>query len=85
MACITLFARPMAMATTQLERVIQQESESTWQLNATVEPKSLSMSWVVVTDSNGGRKLRMQWVPSADSADGACAIGTFNIPLISPA
>jgi len=67
MACITLFARPMAMATTQLERVIQQESESTWQLNATMEPKSLSMSWVVVTDSNGGRKLRMQWVPSADS------------------
>jgi len=67
MACITLFAQPMAMATTQLERVIQQESESTWQLNATVEPKSLSMSWVVVTDSNGGRKLRMQWVPSADS------------------
>ena len=66
MACITLFAQPMAMATTQLERVIQQESESTWQLNATVEPKSLSMSWVVVTDSNGGRKLRMQWVPSAD-------------------
>jgi len=67
MACITLFARPMAMATTQLERVIQQESESTWQLNATVETKSLSMSWVVVTDSKGGRKLRMQWVPSADS------------------
>jgi len=67
MACITLFAQPMAMATTQLERVIQQESESTWQLNATVEPKSLSMSWVVVTDSNGGRTLRMQWVPSADS------------------
>ncbi len=67
MACITLFAQPMAMATTQLARVIQQESESTWQTNATVEPKSLSMSWVVVTDSNGGRKLRMQWAPSADS------------------
>lgn len=66
MACITLFAQPMAMATTQLARVIHYEDASTSQLASNVERKSLSMSWVVVTDNCGNRKLQIQWAPSED-------------------
>jgi hypothetical protein len=66
MACITLFAQPMAMATTQLVRVLHYEHASTSHLEGTVERKPLSMSWVVVTDTDDGRTLRMQWTPSAD-------------------
>lgn len=64
MACIT-FAQPMAMATTQLARVIHYEHAQAWQLQDNVERNALSMSWVVVTDENGSRKLQMQWTPSA--------------------
>jgi hypothetical protein len=66
MACITLFEQPMAMATTQLARVIHYENVSSYQLEDHMEHESLSMSWVVVTDSHGNRKLQIQWVPSED-------------------
>ncbi len=66
MACITLFAQSLAMATTQLARAVHYEVASNAQPERTVERKSLSMSWVVVTDSNGNRKLQIQWAPSAD-------------------
>jgi hypothetical protein len=56
----------MAIATTQLARVIHCDSASTWQLEGTVERQPLSMSWVVVTDSDGSRKLHIEWTPSAD-------------------
>jgi hypothetical protein len=52
MTCMTLFAQPVAMATTQLVREIQH--------------KSLRMSWVVVTDERGQRRLRMRWVVVQD-------------------
>jgi hypothetical protein len=29
--------------------------------------KTLRMNWVVVTDSNGGRQLRMQWTSSEEN------------------
>ena len=64
MACITLTA-PMAMATTQLARVIHYEDASTQQVESRVERTPLRMSWVVATDSDGKRKLQMQWTPSA--------------------
>jgi hypothetical protein len=67
MACITLYAQPLAMATTQLARAVHYKVAPNAQLERTVERKSLSMSWVVVTDSNGNRKLQIQWAPSADS------------------
>ena len=53
MACITLFATRVAMATTQLARVIHCEGVSTPQLVSNVERNSVRMSWVVVTDSAG--------------------------------
>jgi len=64
MACITLFA-PVAMATTQLSRVTHYEDASTLQVESNVERTPLRMSWVVATDSDGNRKLQMQWTPSA--------------------
>jgi hypothetical protein len=66
MACITLFALPLAMATTQLARAIHHEDALTSPWISNVERKSLSMSWVVVTDNNGNRQLQIQWTPSED-------------------
>jgi len=65
MACVTLFA-PMAMATIELARAIHCEDAWTGQFDSNVERTSLRMSWVVVTDSSGNRKLQVQWVPSAN-------------------
>lgn len=61
MACITLFAAPMAMATTQLARVIRYDDTSTGQPEENPARNSLRMNWVVVTDTNGKRALRMEW------------------------
>jgi len=60
MACITL-AAPLAMATTQLTNVAFCETASTWQPEAVRQRKPLHLSWVVVTDECGQRRLRMRW------------------------
>jgi hypothetical protein len=65
MACITLLAQPMAMATTQLARVIRCDVSAPWQEQNT-ERQPLRMNWVVVTGKNGSRALRMQWVADKD-------------------
>ena len=65
MACMTLFAQPMAMATTQLARVIHYQ-DAFEQLEGNLDRNSLRMSWVVVTDGDGCQRLEMQWTPSAD-------------------
>lgn len=64
MACITLFAQPVAMATTQLARVFHYQDALTSPWISNVERRPLSMSWVVVTDNHGNRNLQIQWVPS---------------------
>jgi hypothetical protein len=66
MACMTLFAPPMTMATTKLARVIYCEDAADWKFESSVERNPISMSWVVVTDNDGSRSLQMQWKPSAD-------------------
>jgi hypothetical protein len=73
MTCMALFAQPLAMATTQLERVLHYENAFSRQVEDTLMAtekarKPLRLSWVVVTDTDGNRKLRMQWTvtPSAD-------------------
>ena len=63
MACMTLIA-PLAMATTQLESAIRYEDASTWQAPGT-NRIPLRMSWVVATDGDGNRTLRMNWEESA--------------------
>jgi len=66
MACLTLLAQPMAMATTQLARVIRYEVSVPW-LEQNTGRQPLRMNWVVVTGKSGSRRLRMQWM-----ADGDC-------------
>lgn len=64
MACMTVFAPTMAMATTQLARVVRYEEFASWQMKGDSERASLRMNWVVVTDENGNRKLSIQWAPA---------------------
>jgi len=66
MTCLTAFAEPMTMPTTQLTGVIQYEDAASWQLEGNSECKPLRMSWVVVTDNDGRRQLRMQWELAAE-------------------
>ena len=61
MACMTLFAQPMAMATTELVRAVPREAVSR-QKYAGATRSTVRMSWVVVTDSEGRKQLRMEWV-----------------------
>lgn len=61
MACMTLTAQTLAMATTELTHVAHEECASTWHFENIVEHTPLRMSWVVVTDSKGKRQLRMRW------------------------
>jgi len=61
MACMTLFAQPMAMETTQLAPVIPYEVSAPWQEQSS-ERQPLRMNWVVVTGKDGSRSLRAQWV-----------------------
>jgi hypothetical protein len=66
MACMTLLAQPVAMATTQLAREICYEVSVPQQEQETGR-QPLRMNWVVVTGKNGSRALRMQW-----AVDGNC-------------
>jgi hypothetical protein len=62
MAGMTLFAQPMAMATTQLAYVVQYDAASPSQFDGNVErSRALHMSWVVVTDGEGKPQLCMRW------------------------
>jgi hypothetical protein len=65
MACMTSLAQPMAMATTQLARVIRYEASAPWQIHNTGR-QPLRMNWVVVTAKNGSRGLHMQWTAAED-------------------
>jgi hypothetical protein len=61
MACMTLFAPSMAMATTQFTRTILCEVSAPCQFELTTNRHPLRLSWVVVTDDNGSQHLRMAW------------------------
>ena len=61
MTCVTVFAEPMAMPTTQLTGVIQRADAASRQLESNAGRKPLRMSWVVVTDNHGRRQLRLHW------------------------
>jgi hypothetical protein len=65
MACMTLLATPVAMATTQLARVIRYEVSAPWQ-QQNPDRQPLRMNWVVVTGKNGRRTLRMRWTAVED-------------------
>jgi len=65
MACMTLVAPSVTMATTQLARVVRCEPAVPAQYGGTTEHTPLRMSWVVVTGKDGAARLRMRWTESA--------------------
>ena len=66
MACITMLAPPVTMATTQLRQGIVREVFAPIHFERNREQHSPRMNWVVVTDNDGSRRLRMNW-----TADGS--------------
>jgi|HubBroStandDraft_4_1064222.scaffolds.fasta_scaffold420567_1 hypothetical protein len=66
MACMTLLASPMAMATTQFARAFRYEESAPWPEQYTGR-QPLRMSWVVVTGKNRSRVLRMQRAEDEDN------------------
>jgi hypothetical protein len=64
MACITIPAPPMAMATTQLMRETACELLAQVRSESNIERQSLRLNWVVVTGNNGS-SLRAQWTIEA--------------------
>ena len=60
MGCITLTALPATMPTTELTRAVIHEVSTPW-LPQHADCKPVRMNWVVVTDKNGKRFLRMHW------------------------
>lgn len=74
MTCRIAFAETTAMATTQLARtipgrMIQCEHAAPRHSNGNGERK-LRMSWVVVTDNHGRRRLQIRW-SSTESTNGS--------------
>jgi len=67
MACLCVFAPPTAMAATQLARTLRYEDSTSWPTDGNLEVSPLRLSWVVVTDASGNRRLRMQWEPAQNS------------------
>jgi hypothetical protein len=61
MASITMFAPSMAMATTQLTREAVRAVFAPVRFESSRAPHAPRMNWVVVTDENGRRRLRMNW------------------------
>jgi hypothetical protein len=61
MASIITFPRSAAMATTHFVPAVEYAETPACHINGTAERKTVSLSWVVVTDDNGVRQLRMRW------------------------
>jgi hypothetical protein len=61
MACVIPFTQPAAMATTQLARTIECHEACSRPATHNVMQNPLRMSWVVVTDRDGKRKLQIHW------------------------
>ncbi len=62
----TLIAQEATMATTQLLRTAVSEFRWPTPAEQKADFKPLSMNWVVVTDENGNRRLKMQWRADLD-------------------
>jgi hypothetical protein len=66
MACIALFANPLAMTTTHFTRAACHGEISRWQPEVHTDFRPLSMNWVVVVDKNGSRHLGVNWAADKD-------------------
>jgi hypothetical protein len=65
MACTMQFAPAVAMAATQVARVVRVEELATQQFERVTERAFLRANWVAVTDG-GNQTLQMRWTLSAD-------------------
>ena len=61
MCCMALMLQPAAMATTQFDRPLCLENSQTEFDGQIAGRPQLSMSWVVVTEGDGKRHLRIRW------------------------
>jgi hypothetical protein len=69
MACMSLLTPSVAMTTTQFTRAIPYRVPALGrEQNADTQP--LRMNWIVVTDRNGRRSLRMRWLHSGTVTHG---------------
>jgi hypothetical protein len=61
MTCCTIaFEKTLAMPTTQFARAIQYEDAASWPSGRITE-HTPRMSWIVVTDNDGNRRLQIKW------------------------
>jgi hypothetical protein len=67
LCCTTLMIHRVAMATTQVARTTCHEFSWERQEEQTAEFRPVRMNWVVVTDENGLRHLRIRWGRSEDN------------------
>ena len=67
MCCTTLSVREATMATTELTRAARCEVYWPRPAKQEAEQRALRMNWVVVTDGNGQRQLRMCWRADASN------------------
>jgi len=67
MCCITMIAQDLTMATKQLMRAAA--CKVCWPGHDSVrtEFRPPRMNWVVVTDENHNRRMKMCWAPSAET------------------
>lgn len=61
MCCAILTATETTMSTTQLMRAVCFDACSLQKRERETQSRHLRMNWVVVTDANGNRRLKMNW------------------------
>jgi hypothetical protein len=66
MSCATLTAQETTMPTTQLMRAACYDVCWPMKAEQEIHRQALRMNWVVVTDANGDRRLKMSWRADRD-------------------
>jgi len=65
MSCITLTILDAMMTTTELMPAVSRENNTPW-LPQNTGQKPVRMNWVVVTESDGTQRLRLNWNAAQD-------------------
>jgi len=73
------------MMTTPFAQTARHEIFEVWPVSFTAERKQpLSMSWVVVTDEDGNRRLRMSWTAAEPQPGEEDNVGSKMAPAQKP-
>ena len=67
MCSMTLIAKEMTTATSQLTSAAYQDVYFPGKAKRETQLQQLHMNWVVVTDDNGKRRLQMDWRAGQDN------------------